>query len=86
MSSHGLSFRGHDQNIWSIHNGNFLMVEEVLAKFNPFISQHVTKYGNKGGGSASYLSSTIYEKLIQLSATKVIAWKTPVNILLSSEA
>ena len=71
LSSRGLSFRGHDQNIGSIHNGNFLMVVEVLAKFDPFMSQHIAKYGNKGSGSTSYLSSTIYEELIQLMANKV---------------
>lgn len=69
LSSHGLSFRGHDENIGSIHNGNFLMVVELLAKFGPFMSQHIAKYGNKGTGSTSYLSSTIYEELIQLMAT-----------------
>lgn len=71
LSSRGLSFRGHDENIGSIHNGNFLMVVELLAKFDPFMSQHIAKYGNKGTGSTSYLSSTIYEELIQLMANKV---------------
>lgn len=51
LSSRGLSFRGHDENIGSIHNGNFLMVVELLAKFDPFMSQHIAKYGNKGTGS-----------------------------------
>jgi len=71
LFSRGLSFRGHDENIGSIHNGKFLMVVKLLAKFDPFMSRHIAKYGNKGTESTSYLSSTIYEKLIQLVANKV---------------
>jgi hypothetical protein len=71
LSSRGLSFRGYDENIESIYNSNILMVVELLAKFDPFMSQHIAKYGSKDTGSTSYLSSTIYEKLKQLMANKV---------------
>lgn len=47
------------------------MVVDLLAKFDPFMSQHIAKYDDKGTGSTSYLSSTIYEELIQLMANKV---------------
>ncbi|KAE9536631.1 hypothetical protein AGLY_007033 [Aphis glycines] len=47
-------------------------VVELLAKFDPFISQHIEKYGNKGKGIPSYLSSTIYEDLLILMKNGII--------------
>ncbi|XP_025418320.1 uncharacterized protein LOC112689038 [Sipha flava] len=71
LSSRGLSFRGYDENIESIYNSNILMVAELLAKFDPFMSQHIAKYGSKDTGSTSYVSSTIYEKVKQHMANKL---------------
>ncbi|XP_063918635.1 zinc finger MYM-type protein 1-like [Zophobas morio] len=71
LASRGLSFRGHDEKFGSTHNGNFMMLLELLAKFDPFLANHINRFGNKGSGSTSYLSKTIYEELIQLMAKKV---------------
>lgn len=63
LGTKGLSFRGDNEQFNKINNGNFLGTLELLAKFDPFIAQHIEKYGNRGKGTPSYLSSTIYEEL-----------------------
>ncbi|KAE9521362.1 hypothetical protein AGLY_018242 [Aphis glycines] len=71
LTSRGLSLRGSDEHIGSLHNGNFLGAIELLAKFDPFMSNHVAQYGNAGKGVPSYLSKTIYEELIILMHKKI---------------
>ncbi|CAB3242520.1 unnamed protein product [Arctia plantaginis] len=71
LSSRGLPFRGSDEKFGSPNNGNFLMLIEFLASFDPFLEEHIRKFSNKGSGSRSYLSKTIYEEFIQLLAQKV---------------
>ena len=41
--------------------------------FDPILEEHIRKFGNKGSGSTSYISKTIYEEFIQLLAQKVSA-------------
>lgn len=72
LSSRGLPFRGQNEVIGSVHNGNFLMAIELVAQFDPFLAQHIARYGNPGSGHTSYLSSTIYEDIMQLMANKII--------------
>jgi hypothetical protein len=43
----------------------------VLSKFDPFLSDHIARYGNKGTGSVSYLSKTTSEEFISLMAVEV---------------
>lgn len=71
LASRGLPFRGSDEKFGSPNNGNFLMLIEFLASFDPFLEEHIRKFGNKGSGSTSYLSKTIYEEFIQLLSVKV---------------
>ncbi|XP_065671624.1 uncharacterized protein LOC136089510 [Hydra vulgaris] len=72
LGAKGLSFRGDNEQFNKINNGNFLGTLELLAKFDPFIAQHVEKYGNRGKGTPSYLSSTIYEELLLLMKNDII--------------
>ncbi|XP_033218200.1 uncharacterized protein LOC117173668 [Belonocnema kinseyi] len=44
---------------------------EFLALFDPLLEEHIKKFGNKGSGSTSYLSKTIYEEFVQLLADKL---------------
>ncbi len=60
----GFSFQGHDEFFGSVHNGNYLETLEFLAQFDPFIAAHIEKYGGKGKGSVSFISSTICNELI----------------------
>lgn len=47
------------------------MAIELLAEFDPFMSEHLKQYGNPGKGFTSYISSTTYEEIIQIMAKKV---------------
>lgn len=71
LTSRGLTLRGCDEHIGSLHNGNFLGAVELLAKFDPFMSSHIVQYENAGKGIPSYLSKTIYEELIILMHKKI---------------
>ena len=72
LSIGGLALRGHDENIGSLQNGNFLGVSDLLSKYDPFLATHIGKYGNKGHGSTPYLSHGICDELINIMAKSVI--------------
>jgi len=71
LASRGLPFRGHDSCFGSIHNGNYLMSLELIAKFDPFLADHIVRFGNKGSGSTSYLSHVICDDFILLMMKKL---------------
>ena len=66
-----MALRGSTEVFGSPDNGNFLSSLEYLAEYGLFIAAHIKKYGNCGGGAASYLSSTTYEEFIALMAGKL---------------
>lgn len=75
LSSRGLAFRGETELLGllgSQHNGNCLGILELIAHYDPFLSSHLSKYGNQGRGKPSYLSSTICEKVIEIMGNKVL--------------
>lgn len=72
LTSRGLAIRGINETLGSVHNGNYLGCLELIAKFDPFINQHLSKYGNKGRGNVSYISSTICTEFIMIMSETVI--------------
>ncbi|KFM62958.1 Zinc finger MYM-type protein 1, partial [Stegodyphus mimosarum] len=72
LAERGLAFRGDNEIHGDPSNGNFLGCIDLLAKFDPFLEEHVRRYGNPGRGKVSYLSSTTYEELIILLGSKVL--------------
>lgn len=72
LASRGLPFRGTDEKFGSENNGNFFMLIEFLSEFDPLMAKHVNDFGNKGSGSTSYLSKTIYEEFIEIMAREVL--------------
>ncbi|KYN00128.1 Zinc finger MYM-type protein 1 [Cyphomyrmex costatus] len=72
LSSRGLPFRGSDERFGSLHNGNYMMLLEIIAEFDPFLAEHIKSYGNKGKGSVSYLSSTICDEFIQIMSAELL--------------
>ncbi|KAI9552608.1 putative zinc finger MYM-type protein 1-like [Daphnia sinensis] len=74
LSSRGLAFRESNQQLGSVHNGNYLGLLELLALHDAFLAKHLASYGNKGKGNTSYLSANICEQFIQLLAEKVEAY------------
>lgn len=55
LAQRGLPFRGEDELLGSVHNGNFLGILELIAQFDPFLQSHLQKYGNAGRGVPSYM-------------------------------
>ena len=70
LTERSLAFQGNNQVIGSPSNGNFLGTLESLSQFDPFLAAHLEKYGNKGKGSVSYLSSTTCDQLIAIIGKK----------------
>ena len=72
LSERGLAFRGDNEILGSQHNGNYLGILELISNFDPFLSDHIARFGNAGSGTPSYLSSTICEEVVQLMGKKVL--------------
>ena len=73
IAERGLAFRGDEEIIGSAHNGNYLGILELLAKFDPFLQEHLKNYAQKGTGTTSYLSHSICDEFIALLAQEVTA-------------
>lgn len=73
LSSRGLPFGGSVEKFGSLHNGNYMMALELIAEFDAFLANHIAHYGNEGPGNASYLSSHICVKFIELIAAEVVS-------------
>ena len=71
LVTRGLALRGSNEVFGSEHNGNYLRCLELLSEYDPFLAQHIEKYGNRGRGNPSYLSSTICEEFVLLMAEEV---------------
>lgn len=71
LAERGLAFRGENETFESTNNGNYLGLLELIAKFDPFLSNHIKQHGNRGSGSPSYLSKTVCDEFIQLMANRV---------------
>ncbi|XP_065651179.1 uncharacterized protein LOC136079371 [Hydra vulgaris] len=74
LASHGLPFRGTEEKYGSsvANSGNFIMAMELVAEYDPFLCQHISKYGNPGKGNTSYLSFHAYEQFISIMSEKVL--------------
>ena len=72
LAERGLPFRGSDETVGSSNNGNYLGLLELLAKFDPFLSEHINAHGNKGKGHTSYLSKDVCEEFISLIGAKIL--------------
>ena len=53
-------------------NGNYLGIME-LSQLDTFLAEHICQHGNKGRGNTSYISSTIFEELIEWMGQKVLS-------------
>jgi hypothetical protein len=62
-SERGLPFRGQNEEIGSVNNGNFLETIKLLAKYDASLGDHLNKFGNAECGVPSYFSSTICNEL-----------------------
>jgi len=72
LAERGLPFRGDNESFGSSTNGNYMGILELVAKFDPFLDQHIAKFGNAGTGTPSYLSKTICEEMIHIMGRKLV--------------
>ncbi|KAG8183371.1 hypothetical protein JTE90_008273 [Oedothorax gibbosus] len=72
LCQHGLPIFGSDETVGSLSNGNFLGSLELISQFDPFMAEHLEKFGNVGRGKVNYLSSTIVNELIQIMGDTVL--------------
>ena len=66
LAERNLPLMGDNEIIGSPNNGNLLEIIELLASYDDFLKAHLLKYAQCGKGNVSYLSSSIYEELIQI--------------------
>ncbi|CAG9840729.1 unnamed protein product [Diabrotica balteata] len=71
LASRGLAFRGTTEKFGKNDNGNYLGLLELIAQFDPFLDNHIQKFGNPGRGNVSYLSSTICNEFIHVIARHI---------------
>ena len=73
LSKKALAFRGDNETIGSVHNGNYLGILELLAKFDDLLKDHLENYAQKGKGNTSYLSHQICDEFVKLLADAVLS-------------
>ena len=66
LATRSLAFIGSEEKIGSQRNGNFLGIIELISQYDPFLAEHLVKYGNLGSGKTCCLSKTIYEDIIHV--------------------
>ena len=71
LAQKNLAFRGHNSNLHEPNNGNFLGIVELLAEFDPVMSEHVRRAENKEIAD-HYLGKTIQNELITLIGHKTV--------------
>ena len=72
LAARGQPFRGQDEIIGSVHNGNYLGCLELLAEYDPFLAEHIKTRANKGKGHVSYLSSAVCDEFINILGQEVL--------------
>lgn len=70
LAKHGDAFRGSSDVIYTEHNGKFLGLIEMMAKFDRVIQEHVRRIKNNETHD-HYLSHQIQDELIELIAQKI---------------
>lgn len=71
LAERSLPFRGSDETVGSLKNGNYLVLLELLAKFDLFLSEHINTYGKRGKGHTSYMPNDVCEEFISLLGAKI---------------
>lgn len=76
LAERGLPFRGDSSKIGDAHNGNFLGIIELLAKYDPLLREHVTKVkeaqDNETCLQAHYLSWRTQNEFIEVCGKQVV--------------
>lgn len=67
-----LAFRGDNEILGDQSSGNFLRLVKLLSKYDDFLNLHIEKHAQQGSGHVNYLSSTIYEQLIEIIGNRLL--------------
>ena len=59
LARQNLPFRGHRESLSEENSGNFLELIKFLGKYDPVISEHLTRIQNSEKKSITYLSPEI---------------------------
>lgn len=70
LSEHNMAFRGSVDKLHKAHNGNFLGLVELLAKFDPILQEHIRRIQTDEIHD-HYLGKRIQNELISLMGNKV---------------
>lgn len=70
LAEHNLAFRGSVDRVFQPHNGNFLGLVELIAKFDPVMQEHLRRIMD-GEIHDHYLGHRIQNELVQLMADNV---------------
>lgn len=71
LAERNLAFRGHTEKLYEHGNGNFLGQVQLMAKFDPFMKEHLRRIQEKEL-SETYLSKHIQNELIALVAKSTL--------------
>eukprot|EP00794_Sanderia_malayensis_P003780 gene3780-biopygen3227 len=66
LGERGLALRGDSHIIGNSDNGNFFGIMELIGKFDPFLADHIARFGNQGSGYPSYLSHATMEEIVSI--------------------
>lgn len=71
LTERGLPLRGDCEKFGNANNGNYLGLLELLSEYDPFLKEHINKYGGGGSGKTSYLSHRICDEFIDVIGKQV---------------
>jgi hypothetical protein len=65
LTTCGLAFRGHREQLGNVNSGNFLSVIELLAAYDQVLKELI----ERPGGTTKYLSPTVQNEVIEILST-----------------
>ncbi|CAG4975009.1 unnamed protein product [Parnassius apollo] len=69
-----LALRAREEVMTNLDNGTYIMLLELIAEFDPLLTEHIERFANQGSGTTSYLSKTVRDEFIYLMAEKVLIY------------
>lgn len=72
LTERGLPLRGDVEKFGCSNNGNYLGLLELISEYDPFLKEHIQKYGAVGSGNVSYLSSFTCDEFVEMMGKRVL--------------